>query len=102
MPADGSGTWVAVWTSTGALADTLGWDRDILVARSTDAGATWTDAVPLNSNAVTDAGDDWAGQIATDGAGTWVVVWESNDSLGGTIGSDFDILVARSTDAGGT
>ena len=32
--------------------------------------------------------------MATDGAGSWVAVWYSNDSLGETIGSDFDILVS--------
>ena len=41
-------------------------------------------------------------QVTTDGAGNWVAVWHSNDSLGGTIGTDADILVSRSTDAGGT
>ena len=29
-------------------------------------------------------------------------MWQSDDSLGGTIGTDWDILVSRSTDAGGT
>jgi hypothetical protein len=38
--------------------------------------------------------------VTTDGQGTWVAVWDSTDSLGGTIGTDGDILVARSTDGG--
>ena len=38
--------------------------------------------------------------LATDGAGHWVAVWTSNDDMGNTIGSDFDILVSRTADNG--
>ncbi len=96
------GNWVAVWSSRDALGGTIGTDTDILVARSTDAGATWTAPAALNTNAASDAGFDRRPQLATDGAGNWVAVWHSDDTLGGTIGSDRDILVARSTDAGAT
>ena len=43
---------------------------------------------PLNSNASTDSGTDTTAAIASDGAGHWVVVWLSTDTLGGTIGID--------------
>lgn len=102
---DGAGTWVAVWLSSEDLGGTIGTDGDILVARSTDNGANWTDAVPLNSNAATDAGDDGKRDgrlLATDGAGNWIAVWESSDDLSGTIGTDLDILVACSSDNGFT
>ena len=39
--------------------------------------------------------------MATDGAGNWVAVWQSNDSLGDTIGTDFDILYATEAPVGG-
>ena len=39
-------------------------------------------------------------QVTTDGAGNWVAVWTSNESLGGLTGSEGDILVSRSTVAG--
>jgi predicted neuraminidase len=97
---DGHGTWVAVWQSSDSLSDTIGTDRDILVARSTDAGVSWTAPEPLNTNAASDVGNDWRPQVTTDGQGTWVAVWYSFDSLGETIETDSDILVARSTDAG--
>ncbi|MBI4556142.1 MAG: carboxypeptidase regulatory-like domain-containing protein [Candidatus Hydrogenedentes bacterium] len=99
---DGAGNWVVVWWSNDALGGTIGTDADILVSRSTDNGASWTDPVPLNANAATDSGDDFNPQVTTDGAGNWVAVWHSNDSLGGTINTDQDILVARSTDNGTT
>jgi len=97
---DGNGTWVAVWYSRDSLGDTIGTDADILVARSTDAGGTWTPPAPLNANAASDMRNDYRPQVTTDAQGTWVAVWYSFDSLGGTLGTDSDILVARSTDAG--
>jgi hypothetical protein len=97
---DGVGNWVAVWTSYDTSGETVGLDFDILVSRSTDNGATWTAPAPLNTNAATDSGSDSGPQVTTDGAGNWVTVWYSYDTLGGTIGSDDDILVSRSTDNG--
>jgi Neuraminidase (sialidase) len=99
---DGAGHWVAVWQSEENLGGTIGTDLDILVARSTDNGATWTAPAALNTNAATDSGYDYSPQVTTDGGGHWLAVWHSTDSLGGTIGTDGDILVARSTDNGAT
>ncbi|UCG33780.1 MAG: exo-alpha-sialidase, partial [Phycisphaerales bacterium] len=97
---DGAGHWVAVWQSSETLGGTIKTDTDILMARSTDNGANWTDPEPLNTNAETDVGDDDDAQVTTDGAGNWLAVWSSTDTLGGTIGNDPDILVARSSDNG--
>ena len=99
---DGAGNWVAVWSSNENLGGTIGTDWDILVARSTNNGATWTAPAPLNTNAAIDSGDDLAPQVTTDGRGNWLAVWFSYDSLGGIIGTDNDILVARSTNNGAT
>ena len=78
-------------------------DRDkVIDSRSSDGGATWTAAVALNSHAATDTSTDQNAAITTDGAGTWIATWESYDDLGGTIGTDADILVARSLDGGAT
>ena len=99
---DGQGTWVAVWHTHDTLGGTIGTDGDILVARSTDGGATWTAPAPLNTNAASDRGSDFLPQVRANGRGTWIAVWYSFDSLGDTIGTDSDILMARSTDAGVT
>lgn len=54
----------------------------------------------LNTNGTSDSGADFSPYVATDGAGTWVAVWYSNEDLNGTAGVDEDIFVARSVDNG--
>jgi hypothetical protein len=100
LTTDGRGNWVAVWESDDVLSGAAGSDKDIFVARSMDDGATWAPPIALNTNAGSDAGDDRDPRVTTDGRGTWLAVWYSDDSLRGTIGTDTDILVARSTDGG--
>ncbi len=100
LTTDGVGNWATVWSSGDDLGGTIGIDGDILVARSNDNGLTWTDPAPLNNNADADSGGDRYPQLTTDGAGNWVALWHSLDDLGGTIGTDGDILVARSSDNG--
>jgi hypothetical protein len=102
LAANGDGDWVMVWQSAATLGTTIGADSDILVSRSSNDGVSWSIPEPLNTNAATDSGDDDSATIATDGAGNWVSAWSSSDSLGGTIGTDTDILVSRSTDNGDT
>jgi cysteine-rich repeat protein len=109
---DPGGDWLAAWVSDDDLGGTIGTDFDVLLARSSDGGVTWSAPTPLNTNAAADTGDDGgldaafigflpeSPHLATDGAGTWIAVWESNDSLGGTIGTDVNLLFARSTDGG--
>ncbi len=99
---DGQGRWVAVWSSDDDLGGTIGTDRDILVSRSTDRGRTWTSPAPLNGNAAFDSGDDGSVALATDGWCHWLAAWQSNDTFGGTLGADRDLLAASSTDSGAT
>ena len=99
---DGSGLWLAVWSSNDTRGGTKGSDFDILVARSGDGGATWTVPAPVNANAAADRGLDDRPQMATDGNGTWLVAWVSDANVDGSLGSDLDILAARSTDGGAT
>src|SRR5690606_25015037 len=99
LATDGAGNWIAVWQSSGGFS---GGDLDIHFARSGDNGATWSAPAALNTNAPLDSGDDSAPALATDRAGNWVVAWQSTGALGGALGSDLDILVARSTNNGAT
>jgi hypothetical protein len=94
---DGHGNWVAVWVRLSA-----GTDEDIMVARSTNNGVTWTPPAPLNNNAASDTGYDEYPFVTTDGLGNWVAIWQSDDSLGATIGTEGDVLMAHSSDNGAT
>jgi Neuraminidase (sialidase) len=99
---DRQGNWLAAWTSNDTFGGTIGTDSDILCARSSDNGMTWTDPTPINTTAATDTGDDFGPRIATDGQGAWLVVWESNENLNGQTGTERDILLARSDNNGET
>ncbi len=92
---DGRGNWVAAWDGYDNADGAVGTEFDVWVAYSSDNGATWTEPAPLNTNAHTDTGDDYSPQVAADGRGNWVAAWYSNDSLGGTVATDDDILTAR-------
>jgi hypothetical protein len=92
LATDGTGNWLATWTSTEGLGGALGTDFDVLSASSTDAGVTWTAPEALDANAFSDVGFDFSPRLATDALGNWVVVWYSDDDRGGTIGTDVDVL----------
>lgn len=100
MAADGQGHWVAVWESDDTLGGTVGPDSELFVARSIDNGANWSVPTFLNTIAPSDTGTDTNADIATDGNGVWIAVWESNAFPGA--GTNFDILSARSIDNGAT
>ena len=90
----GEGHWIAIWSKTLNAED----DADLYIAHSTDHGATWSQPALLHASMATDTGSDWSPTIGRDGAGNFVVAWASDDPLGGTIGTDDDILYSRSTD----
>ena len=78
-----------------AVLVTLGWTVGPQVFAQ--FGASIRAPQALNTNAGTDAGDDANISVATDGSGTWVAVWWTDEpAFGG--GIDTDVLIARSTD----
>ncbi|MBZ2169064.1 sialidase family protein [Marinobacter sp. F4216] len=100
---DASGNAIVVWQSNNDLGGTVGTDNDIFVARSSDAGHTWTTSAVVNDNAATDgvgSNSDRRPQVAMDNAGNVVVLWQSDEDLDGTAGTDIDIFVASSSDLG--
>jgi hypothetical protein len=96
LTTDRVGNWIAVWD--GVLAPET--DVDIFYARSGDDAQTWSAPERLNTNGTGDAALDAFPTIATDTFGRWVVLWGSNDDLGGTIGTDSDVLISESSDIG--
>ena len=99
---DGAGHWVAVWHSSNKVGGRSGHDYDILFARSSDNGLTWTKPAALNTNAATDVGDDLEPVVRTDETGVWITVWDSDETFGGQYGLDRDVFFSRSVDNGET
>lgn len=91
---DKLGHWVAAWHSESTLGGTIGSDPDILVARSTDNGATWTAAAPLNTDAAGDTRGDTTASVLTDAKGGWFAIWNANGPPG--------LMIAQSNDDGAT
>lgn len=92
---DGHGHWMVVWVSDNRARGAAGPDLDLMVSRSSDGGKTWSEAKPLNTDALTDSREENAATVKTDGSGVWVVVWYAS-----TVTADPDIYFARSTDNG--
>ena len=87
----------AAWISDDSLGNTIGTDSDILFARSSDAGASWSTPIVLNRNAASDTGEDYGIQLTTDEVGNWVAAWRSDDLLDSPLGFDSEIFVATAT-----
>jgi hypothetical protein len=97
---DSQGTWLVAWQSAENFGGLTGSDGDLVVARSTDNGATWTGPALLNSTGTTDSASDGLRQFLTDEAGTWIATWNAQGDLGTGAGEDGDAFFSRSTDDG--
>ncbi|RMD82732.1 MAG: exo-alpha-sialidase [Candidatus Dadabacteria bacterium] len=97
---DQAGNWyVGWWSGVKFAGGGIGGDSDMVMARSTDGAQTWSLTYALSPAARSDKkSEDILMDFATDGAGGWVATWLSENSLNGTIGDDYDILVTSSTD----
>ena len=91
---DRLGHWVAAWNTNSSFGGALGADHDIMVSLSRDFGETWVSAIPLNTNATVDTGQDTHPMMLADRQGEWIAAWSSTESLDGAIGEDQDILVS--------
>lgn len=93
-----SNEWQVVWMSMHSLGGSIGNDFDILTSYSRDGGATWSSPGALVARAAKDAAAyDRDPAIATSPTGKTIVLWGSDDSLEGTIGEDWDILMATAS-----
>ena len=93
--ADSFGLFATVWSSDDELGGPLKRDVDLLMSTSTNNGAGWRDPYPAATTARKDKGDDLVPFLVNAGS-SWMLVWESDDTLGKTIGGDDDIFYVRS------
>jgi hypothetical protein len=98
---DRTGNWIAVWERQDQSFFAFN-DADIFFARSFNAGASWTSENALNTNDDEDDGNDLTPDLAGDGRGNWIAVWQTfeDDIDNDEIGFDGDILVAVSNSNG--
>jgi len=88
----GGGQWVTIASTFGGLGGPFGSDSDLFALRTSDDGATWSAPVLVNTDAATDGtAVDKNVSVASDGAGTFVVVWNRDDTA---------VLAATSSDSG--
>jgi len=85
---DGNGRWNVAWMAG------IGVETDLLISASDSNGTAWSGLQVLNTQALSDNGDDSYPDLAADDAGNWVAVWQSTDDLEGTVFHDNDIFVA--------
>lgn len=90
---DASGNWIACWETEAPPASN---DSDLYVSRSSDDGDTWSTPVPLHTAMESDVEPDTQPDIEAGFAGEWMIVWTSHVG----IGTDYDVVVSRSSDEG--
>jgi hypothetical protein len=72
-----------VWHSWSVFSEYGQADADVVVTFSQDNGVNWSSPEPINAAADGDAVDDTLPQLATDGRGNWVAVWQTFAISGG-------------------
>lgn len=92
--------WIAIWSAIATPGASLQGDADILFARSLDGGASWSAALPVLARFSADVGEDIEPTIVATGGDSFVVAWTTNETLGHTIESDYDITVTSTADGG--
>lgn len=98
LGADPVGNWIAVWSSNNNIGTGGTTDYNILYARSTDRGLTWSAPAYVNTNADVDTGDDMLPSLATDNRGRWIVAWQHVNPSN----SELDLYYAISDNLGQT
>jgi hypothetical protein len=88
---DGGGGWMAAWKSGGD-------PGDIYHSYSGDDGVSWS----LASAVYAGSGFDVSPAVASDGAGRWLVLFQSNETFGGTLPSGWRVFASHSDDNGMT
>ncbi|MDO6762615.1 exo-alpha-sialidase [Agarivorans sp. 1_MG-2023] len=92
---DNKGNIVAVWEFYDSA-------YDVMYSYSHDNGATWSPRAQLNPDGDIDNLDASRPDIATDGEGTWVAIWGTEEDIQGSGAGDSDIAYQISKDNGKT
>lgn len=80
LTTDRGNVWVIGWDACQATGTLVAGPRDIYITRSTDAGVTWSSPSPMSSNAFNPLVRNYNMSMATNSAGVWLAVCESDVS----------------------
>jgi hypothetical protein len=94
---DGRGTWLVGWWSGAGISPFE--QGEILLARSTDNGFSWTEPITLTPDSTSIQASSSGPHLASDGQDNWIAVWTSMENILGA-GDDNDIFVSHSVDNG--
>ncbi|MBX7243973.1 MAG: glycoside hydrolase [Candidatus Sumerlaeaceae bacterium] len=97
LQTDNHNNWVAMWYSNEVAPGGNPNRLDIIGAYSSDFGTTWTAPLPIDPNVASRTGSSVRIWTQTDGKGLWLASYDTNDSLGGTKGTDNDIVYTTTT-----
>ncbi|KAA1260344.1 BNR/Asp-box repeat protein [Rubripirellula obstinata] len=98
---NGENNWVALWDSRSSTI--VPPYTQAVISRSSDNGQTWGAPEILNVDQAYTYGlvaGDYMLEIHP--GGDWILVGSTNNDLGGTIGTDQDVIISRSVDNGQT
>ncbi|MBI2425200.1 MAG: exo-alpha-sialidase [Candidatus Hydrogenedentes bacterium] len=104
LSTDGNGLWLAAWSRFlpnpyGSRYPAL---QDVLFSRSSDGGVTWSTPAILRSGPEMEAWSDSCPSLTNDGRGSWMAVWQTAGGPENVLGTDPEIVYARSVDGGVT
>lgn len=77
-------------------------DSDIVFVRSATVNLTrgsWSTVKPIDAGALNDVGDDLAPSITSQGP-IFSVAWQTDENMGGMLGTDWDVVISESADGG--
>ncbi len=95
---DNDGNIYCCWYSNEDLNGVAGTDYDIFYSKY--SVSSWSTPAFINTNGDSDIGNDLLPMMAKTSNGTIYCVWVSYENLGGTIGTDQDILYAYNNGSG--
>ena len=87
---------VVSWITADFLGTNEAINRENVFSTSPTQGLTWTDQSLLDDDAKEAIGPGWNALSTTDGAGTWLTIYNTNSYAG----TDYDIIFIRSEDDG--
>lgn len=100
LAGDGAGNWLVGWTSRDESEGTDVWLWDMFISHSADAGDHWSTPMQFLPAPEMVNTRNFLSDLVAAGDGRWLAVWNSTYDPAGQFGTDGDIFISQSVDAG--